>query len=114
MAICNITAQNDADFYRGFAYQTKSGVPIDLTGATMLMKIRRRAEDATSLLELTTETGELVITEPTNGNFTVFISQDNLVRMALGDYEHSLIMNNNELLTRIWSGTLTVNPGPSR
>jgi hypothetical protein len=114
MAICNIIAENDADFYRAFAYQTKSGIPIDLTGVTMLMKIRKHASDVSALLELTTETGELVITEPTTGNFTVYISQYNLVRLALGDYEHSLIMTINDLKTRIWSGTLTVNPGASR
>jgi hypothetical protein len=114
MAIVNITAENDADFYRSFSYQTVSGLPIDLTGVSLLMKIRKRATDATSLLELTTATGELVITEPTNGDFTVYISQDNLVRLEVGDYEQSLIMLANELKTRIWSGTLTVNPGPSR
>jgi hypothetical protein len=86
MAIVNITVENDADFYRQFAYQTVDGDPIDLTGNTLRMGIRRRAADITEGMLLTTENGALAIVDPPNGIFTVRITQDQLVHLQLGDY----------------------------
>jgi hypothetical protein len=118
MAIVNITTQNDADFMRAFAYQTSDTVPvpIDLTGNTMRMGIRRHAEDATEDLLLTTENGGLTITDAPNGKFTLWITNEQLQqRLALGDYDHSLVrVVPSGLTLRIWSGTLTVNAGASR
>jgi hypothetical protein len=115
MAIVNITAENDADFYRSFAYQTASGLPIDLTGTSMLMKVRKHATDIQAVLELSTDTGELVYTDPpSSGFFTVFIAQGELVRLPIGDYDQSLILLVNSLRKRVWSGVLTVTAGPSR
>jgi hypothetical protein len=117
MAICNITVENDADFYRSFAYQTTDGVPIDLTGATMRMILRKNASDVTVYIELTTDPGEgiQIISPPTGGTFTVLISQAQLEQLPVDDYVHSLIMTApSGLQTKIWSGTLTTLAGPSR
>jgi hypothetical protein len=115
MAVVNITTQNDADWIRQFAYQTVSGVPIDLTGNKMRMGVRRHAEDVAEQLLLTTENSGITITDAPNGLFTVWISQDQLVRLQLGDYDHSLVrLPSTGMQLRIWSGLLTVNAGPSR
>jgi hypothetical protein len=63
---------------------------------------------------LTTENGGLAISDPPNGLFTVYISQDQLVAMQVGDYEHSLIRMKAGAQLRIWSGTMTINAGASR
>jgi hypothetical protein len=119
MAICNITVENDADFYRAFAYQTvdSSGNvigPINLTGNTMKMGIRVNASDVSELLLLTTENGGLTITDSVNGKFTVLITQGQLIELEVGGYEHSLIRMTGSQQLRIWSGSLTLNAGPSR
>jgi hypothetical protein len=119
MAIVNITCENDADFIRGFIYQTmlddgSAGPPIDLTGNTMKMGIRFRAEDVNQEMLLTTENGGLVITDAPNGKFTVIVTQAQLVQMQTGAYEHSLIRMQGGGKFRIWSGSLVINPGPSR
>lgn len=115
MAIVNITAENDADFIRAFAYQTISGSPIDLTGNKMKMGIRKRAEDVAEEMLLTTENGGLEITDPANGKFNVWITNEQLVLLKLGDYQHSLVrIVPTGLTLRIWSGVLTVTAGPSR
>jgi hypothetical protein len=116
MAIVNITVENDADFYRQFAYQTVSGAPISLVGNTLRMGVRRHAEDVSEDMLLTTENGALVIIDPVNGIFTVRITQGQLVNLETGDYEHSLVRTITTSLEqyRIWSGTLTNNPGASR
>jgi hypothetical protein len=115
MAIVNITVANDADFYRSFQYQTTAGLPIDMTAVTeMVMKLRRHAEDSTAFLTLSTETGEIVITNAVGGQFTIMISQTDLLELSLGPYEQSLIMTINSIKKKIWSGSLVVEAGPSR
>lgn len=115
MAIVNITVENDADFYRQFKYQTIVGVPIDLTGNTLRMGIRKRAEDATEDMLLTTENGGLLLLDAAAGQFAVRITQDQLVHLPVGDYEHSLVRwIGTTQKYRIWSGYLINNAGASR
>jgi len=115
MTTVNITVVNDADFYRVFQYQTVSGVPIDITGASMQMMLRRHAEDEAALMRLGTDTGEIVITDPTQGLFSIHITQDELERLATGTYAHSNVMTITGGFKRsIWTGTFTNNAGASR
>jgi hypothetical protein len=115
MTTVNITVTNDADFYQTFQYvMNTSGSPIDITGASLEMMLRRHAEDADALLRLATDTGEIVLTDPLHGFFTVLIRQDMLAHLALGSYDHSLIKTVGLDKTKIWSGTLVNNAGPTR
>lgn len=114
MAIVNITVENDADFYHAFQYQTVSGAPIDITGTSMVMMLRRHAADATVAMRLGTDTGEIVYTDAVNGFFSVRIAQIDLERLALGDYDHSNVMTSAGFKRGIWTGTFTNNPGAAR
>lgn len=114
MATVNITVENDADFYRAFQYVMASGAPINMSGASLEMMLRRHAEDAEALLRLATDTGEIVLSDPVNGLFTVYIAQLTLERLGLGSFDQSNIMTLGGLKTKIWSGTLVNNAGPTR
>jgi hypothetical protein len=114
MAIVNITVENDADFYRTFAWQTIAGAPIDLTGGVMEMMLRRHAQDETAVLRLASDTGDFVFIAATAGQFTLRIAQSALERLALGDYDHSNIFTRGGYKLRIWSGVLTNNAGATR
>lgn len=114
MSIVNITVENDADFYCVFRYQTFAGAPINLTGTSMVMMLRRHAGDETALLRLGTDTGEIVYINPTNGDFSVRIMQETLERLGLGDYEHSNVMTYGGYKRGIWTGVFTNNPGAAR
>jgi hypothetical protein len=116
MAVVDITVQNDADFYRVFQYVVAGEIPtpIDITGASMEMMLRRRAEDAVALMRLGTDTGEIVLIDPALGKFTIMIRQADLLMLGLGEFDQSCIMTLNDLKTRLWSGTLTNNAGPTR
>lgn len=115
MTIVNITTENDADFYRVFQYVVvEGGDPIDITGATMEMMLRRHKEDVAAVLRLATDTGEIVVVDAENGKFTVMITQDTLHRLGLGDFDHSNIMTINGIKLRMWSGLLTNIAGPTR
>jgi hypothetical protein len=115
MAIVNITVENDADFYRVFQYvAADTGVPINITGCTMEMMLRRKAEDADALLRLATDTGEIVLTNAAQGQFTVMITQDTLERLGLGSFDQSNIMTISGVKVKVWSGVLVNNAGPTR
>jgi hypothetical protein len=114
MTIVNITVANDADFNRVFQYKTISGVPIDITGATMVMMLRRHASDEAAVLRLGTDTGEITLTDPVQGMFAIKIVQDRLERLETGDFAHSNVMTRDGGKRSIWTGTFTNNPGPSR
>jgi hypothetical protein len=114
MATVNIIVENDADFYRTFVWQTLAGAPIDLTGGAMEMMLRRHAADETALLRLGSDTGEIVFTSATTGQFTLRIAQATLQQLGLGDFDQSNIFSRNGYKVRIWSGTLTNNAGATR
>ena len=114
MATVNIIVENDADFYRTFVWQTVAGVPINMSGMALEMMLRRHAEDQIAVLRLATDTGEIVIVNPPAGQFTVRISQDTLVKLGLGDFDHSNIATYGGQKVRIWSGVLTNNAGATR
>jgi hypothetical protein len=114
MAIVNITVDNDADFYCVFGYQTVSGVPIDITGVSMVMMLRRHAKDEAAVLRLGTDTGEMVLVDPVNGMFSVRIAQATLERLGLGDFDHSNVMSAGGYKRSVWTGTFTNNPGAAR
>jgi hypothetical protein len=115
MATVNITVTNDADFYRVFQYvMSSNSAPINISGASLEMMLRRHAEDAEALLRLATDTGEFVLTDPVNGLFSLLIRQDVLEHLGLGSFDHSNIMTLGGYKTKIWSGTLVNNAGPTR
>jgi hypothetical protein len=115
MATVNITVENDADFYRVFQYvTTDSSTPINITGCSMEMMLRRHASDEEAVLRLATDSGDFVLTDPANGFFTLMIRQHVLARLALGSYDQSNIMTLGGFKTKIWGGTLTNNAGPTR
>jgi hypothetical protein len=114
MTIVNITVANDADFYRRFIWQTVDGSPLDLTGGEMEMMLRRHASDKAAVMRLGTDTGEIIITDPLAGTFTVMIRQEALERLGLGDFDHSNIFTRNTYKVRVWTGLLTNNAGPTR
>lgn len=114
MAIATINVENDADFFRSFVYQTTLGVPIDITGASLVMGVRKNATDATAYLMLTSAGAGITLDDPVNGRFSVRITQAQLLLLPIGDYVHSLIMTIGGVRKRLWSGTMTVGMGPSR
>lgn len=114
MTTVNITVTNDADFYRTFQYITVDGAPVNITGGTMEMMLRRHATDKAAVLRLATDTGEIVLIDPPNGKFTVKIAQAELEQLGLGDFDHSNILTNAVGKVRVWSGILTNNAGPTR
>jgi hypothetical protein len=72
-----------------FLTLTKEGAPFDLTGATVEMVIKKNVvtpdDDPTSFL-LSTETGEITITDPAAGLATVEISSATVTAIAVKNW----------------------------
>jgi hypothetical protein len=114
--LLDFETQNDSDYIRSFLYRwVDGGPPIDITGNTFRMGIRRRAEDVAEELLLTTETGEFITTDGPGGAFTMAITMAQLLDLPIGAYVHSLVMllptGEHRLM---WTGTLNNAAGPSR
>jgi hypothetical protein len=112
MPVVNIKIQDDADFQYLFVYKV-GGVPLDFTGATLEMGVRRRATDKTAVLDLTIGSG-IAYDDAVNGRFVITILKEKLEIMPPGDYVHSLIMTKAGLRSPIWSGALNLSKGPTR
>ena len=59
--IYNIVADQGATFQRTITWQDSNGTPINLTGYTARMQVRRRPSDGEALVSLTTENGRITL-----------------------------------------------------
>ena len=88
--------------------------PIDLTGSTLKLEIRKTEADHEVFVKVETDDG-IRVDDAAAGAFTVFIERDRLVRLAPGAYVSDLVR---EMPTgyqeRIWEGVANVVEGTTR
>jgi hypothetical protein len=112
-------ALND-DWIVPFLYATSpdGGVtttPIDLTGSTLKMEIRRQESDHTVLVAASSDTQGITITDAPGGAFTILLDRNMLSQLMPGDYVSDLVRDmTNGYQERIWEGTATVVLGTTR
>lgn len=107
----------DSDLVESFIYQTAGGEPIDLTGYSLRLMVRRFAGDATAEFECSTFNGRIWFNDAENGAFTLQIPVDILSILSPGSYVQSLIATapSPSLLRKdVWRGTLEHSDGPTR
>lgn len=120
----DITQDNDADFYQTFGYsQTDGQTPISVSGAVFKMSIRRNAQDQGVVLTIgsaDTTPGVITILDGPNGRFAILLRQATLVTLAVGSYVYSVLATlpaagaAPSVRKKVFSGSLTIQPGPSR
>jgi len=113
-AVVDLTTTSDADFRRSFQYAVDGGSPISLTGSTLRMMVRRRADEAQAFIDITSPDGGITITDADAGKFTIWLPFAMLSRMAAGEYVHSLIRTQGGVKDEVWHGTLKHSIGPTR
>lgn len=101
------------DTYNGavFTIEHTSGYPVDLTGASILMQIKKSASDDEPVLEFT-ETDGITITDAVNGQFQI----DEVIIEILPkiyQYDIQITLSNGKVKTPI-DGTFTVSSDVSR
>lgn len=110
--LLDIEIEQGATFNLTFLYEDGVGQPIDLTGMTARMQLRRQYSSSEFILNLTTENGGITI-EALTGTITIFISApDTAVLTGSGVYDLELI--NGSIVNRILSGSFIICPEVSR
>lgn len=71
--IYNFSLDEDIDFVRRFTIIDSAGDPVDLTGHTASMQIRRRITDANPLVSVTSATSNLSL--EADGTLTIYLDE---------------------------------------
>ena len=109
----DIKIEQGATFRLSLIYEDSNGDPIDLTGYTARMQVRRKHSDPVALLDFTTENGAIVLGGVT-GTITVTglasITEDIPAKPCVYDLE---LVNGTEV-DRIIEGCAEVTPEVTR
>lgn len=113
-----INIAKNEDWIVPFVYGTpiSGGVdPIDLTGSTIKLEIRKLETDREALVSLSSPSGGITIDDAVNGEFTVRLTRDRMNHLFAGTFVSDLVrttpLGNQE---RLWEGTATVVEGTTR
>ena len=90
--------------------------PIDLTGSTLMMEIRRQESDHEVVLSLSSPDRGISIDNATGGAFTILITRTQLAQFAPGDYVADLVrlMPNGDVERMLDCDAVTVVEGKTR
>lgn len=109
-ATYNITVEQGATFTLDLVYKDNVGTPIDLTGYTARMQIRRSYSATSPLATFTTENGRIVL-GTTDGTVSVTgeaaLTASIGVRNAVYDLE---LISPTGVVTRLIRGSVSVSP----
>lgn len=114
-AVIDITIYQGANFRKSFEWQTGTpAVPVDLTGATGAMQIRKRANATTADLTLTTENGGMVINQSTPWAFEIIVSPAQSSAMAITSGVYDIEITLGTEISRVVMGAVTVSQEVTR
>lgn len=105
--IYNFTLDQGAVLTLNLVYQNPNGTPINLTGQTGRMQLRRKFSSVAELT-LTTSNGGLTIT-PLTGNILITMTDEQTGALGSGFYLYDLELINAGVVERIIQGQITVN-----
>ena len=114
-AVINITIYQGATFRKSFQWQTGTpAVPVDLTGATGAMQIRKKASSPTAEVTLTTENGGMVIDQTTPWEFEIIVSPAQSSAMTIGSGVYDIEITLGTEVSRVIMGSVTVSSEVTR
>jgi hypothetical protein len=91
--------------------------PIDLTGSTLRLEIRKQETDKEALVwvDSGTEIGGIAITDADGGEFTITITRAGLAHLSAGTFVTDLVrVQPSGMVERIFEGPVTVVEGTTR
>jgi hypothetical protein len=87
-------------------YLDGGGLPIDITGCVIAMKFRYNCKTGTEVDELTTAGGEITLSDPTAGEFTI---EPLDINWAIGEYYWDIQITYTDAVVKTYiQGTLKV------
>jgi len=114
--VLDLITYSDADLVNSYIHKTVAGVPVDMTGYSLRLMVRKQPDDPTAEFECTTHNGRIWWNDQAGGAFTLQIPIAILSILIPGTYYQSLIATApNSLLRReMWRGKLEHSAGPTR
>jgi hypothetical protein len=107
--IYNATMDQGAQWTLTVVYDDSNGNPIDLTGYTARMQVRRKFDSPTAVLTLDTGGQGIVIT-PLTGTLALTATTGQTGLVEGGIYVYDLEITNGGVVTRLIQGNMTVRP----
>lgn len=109
-AVYDIEIEQGATFQMNLVWRAANGTPIDITGYTARMQVKRRYADTTPLLTFTTENGAIVL-GGSNGTVQVTglatVTDDVPAKQCVYDLE---LVSPTGFVKRLVQGVATVSP----
>lgn len=91
-----------------FTYKNSDGTPIDLTGKTVVFKLKF-GDTVTSYTTVANAQGSVVtITDPPDGEFHILITDEETASMELGSGRWWLELHDSGNVTLLWRDDVTV------
>lgn len=106
-AIYHIKLEQGSTFNLAATYKDSSGSPINLSGYTARMQMRKSIDDASPIIELTTANGRISIDGPT-GKVTMTIAAGDTATLDAGDGVYDLELVSGSVVEKLIKGTFTV------
>jgi hypothetical protein len=109
-----INVSQNADWLVHFLL-TSDGNPIDLTGSTINMQIRKREGENSVMVDLSSPENGIAVTEPLLGEFTITIKRDITRRIPPDEYVTDITrLRPDGLVERLFEGVANINLGTTR
>jgi FlaG/FlaF family flagellin (archaellin) len=113
-AVYDITIEQGATFRLSLVWKDSSNVPVNLTGYTARMQVRRSYTDTVIQLAMTTESGSITL-GGSAGTINVVsaaaATEDIAARAGVYDLE---LMSSDGVVTRLVEGKVTIKPEVTR
>lgn len=116
-ATLDLTIYQGATYNKPFQWKTGTPlVPVDITGCTARMQIRKSVSSPDVLFELTTENDRIVITDAVNGKYEIRIpaSVSSQFLFKNGTYDFEIVYPSGEPVYRLLEGSVEVVPEVTR
>ncbi len=116
-ASLDLTIYQGSTFIKAFQWKTGTpALPVDLTGCTARMHIRKKITDTTTLMVLGTSDSSIVLTNAAEGRFEIRLTaaQTALLTFVSGVYDFEIVYPGGEPVYRLFEGTVEVVPEVTR
>lgn len=111
----NIVIDQGSTFVMTITLTTDGTTPIDITGYSARMQMRTSHGAAATALDLSTGGGEITLSDPTAGEYTVTVDDATTAALTPGSYVYDFeSVDTGGAVTRIIEGSAVVSPEVTR
>jgi len=110
----NIIIEQGATFTYNLIYKDSEGTPVNLTGYTARMQVRKNVNSSDTLLDLNTENGAIVLGGSAGTiDITASATETASINSKIGAYDLE-IESSSGVVKRLVEGDVTINPEVTR